>query len=686
MASIFLIVLLSITIPSLKQQKTEILWDTYGIPHIYAKDNSDLFKAFGWAQAQSHGNLILQLYGQARGKAAEYWGPKYFDSDEYVVKMGIPTNSLQWYDSQSPEMQSYLDAFAQGINQYIMENPDDIEEKFKEVLPISGVDILAHIQRTIYYHFLISPNAIANLKTQGINATSNAWAIAPSRSLNGNSLLLANPHLPWRDLYLWYEAQLTAPGIDAYGAALVGMPMLSIAFNDNLGWTLSMNNPDAADIYELTLAENGYVYNGEIRPFEEEKQVIKVGKIIEKEVVVKKSIHGPIIAEKGNKAYALRVAGEDKSSIMEQFFQMAKANNLEEFETALKQLQLPLFNIVYADKKGQIMYVFNGLIPKRNDKNEDGSQILAGDTSDTLWTEYHGYEELPRLLNPTTGWLQNTNDPPWSSTFPSEINSKDYPSYFAPSSLAQAEDLLRTQKSIKLLKDREKMDLDEMISLKFDSQLEAADRLLEYLIPAARLLGNPLGKEAAEVLAKWNGQSNADSRGAVLFTLWANSLDSSNLLFGKPWNETNPLDTPTGLKDFNIALGVLEGVAAQVKLLYGSLDVPWGEVVSMGSGAQQLPASGGLGKLGSFQVVEIAPTNNEKFKVVAGDSYIAAIEFSQPVKAKSLTVYGNSSQPNSLHNGDGLPLYASKELHDVWRKPREVKSHLEFITNFDRKK
>ena len=86
--------------------RNEILWDTWGIPHIYGKDAAGLFHGFGWAQAQSHGNLILRLYGQARGRAAEYWGADYVDSDRWVHTMGVPRRAEAWFQMQSPEFRT----------------------------------------------------------------------------------------------------------------------------------------------------------------------------------------------------------------------------------------------------------------------------------------------------------------------------------------------------------------------------------------------------------------------------------------------------------------------------------------------------------------------------------------------------------------------------------------------------
>jgi acyl-homoserine-lactone acylase len=661
--------------------QAEILWDTWGVPHIFAKDTPKLFHAFGWAQTHSHGNLILRLYGQARGRAAEYWSAKYLPSDQYVRTMGIPARAQEWWEAQAPEMRSYLEAFAEGINHYVREHPDRIDAEVQTVLPVTGVDLLAHLQRVIHFHFVVDPLKVESRGRSSIDSGSNAWAIGPQRSASGNALLLANPHLPWTDLFLWYEAQVSAPGIDAYGATLVGTPVLGIAFNDNLGWTFAVNPRDGADFYQLTLSKGGYIFDGAWHALQTQTQILKVkqadGTLKEETLVVKSSVHGPIVAESDGKALALRVVGLERSQLFGQWWQMAKATNLSQFEAALEQLQLPLFNVLYADKDGQIFYFFNAQIPIKTTNDWDFWQrILPGATSATLWTEYHTYQELPRVVNPESGWLQNTNDPPWTCTFPAVLRADDYPAYFAPSSLGKAENVFRTQRSLKLLVEAGKMTLDEMIAKKFSSRLELADRVLPSLIAAAQQSANAVVLEAAQVLERWDRHANADSRGAVLFSLWAMAMGLPGG-FSARWDADSPLDTPAGLADLDRALAVLEKVATEVKTLHGKLDVPWGDVVRMRFGARNVPASGAPGSLGSFRVLNIAARDDGQFQVIHGDSYIAAIEFGVRATAQVLTVYGNATQPGSPHVGDQLELYARGELRPAWRTRDEIEAHLE---------
>ncbi|WP_333187032.1 acylase [Microcoleus sp. B3-D7] len=700
--------------------RAEILWDTYGIPHVYAKDTKSLFRAFGWAQMQTHGNLILRLYGQARGRAAEYWGEKYLESDQWVRTMGIPIRARSWYDAQNPTFRSYLDAFAAGINSYAAEHSDAIDNEVKAVLPIDGVDLLAHTQRVLNFTFVVNPqevkDVISNPVTselilptartqqcrvptinQGRDRTlpcpldnsgatendindsflgSNGWAIAPSHSATGNAMLLANPHLPWSDLFLWFESQLTAPGINAYGASLVGIPVLTIAFNDSLGWTHTVNRHDGWDAYELTLADGGYRLDGTIQAFETEEQIVEVkqdsGSRRSEPLTVRRSIYGPVVGKKEGKAVALRVVGLDRPLALEQWWNMARSHNLTQFEAALAPLQIPMFTVLYADRDGHIMHLFNGQVPMRAGGDFKYWQgAIPGDTSSTLWTKIHPYQDLPRSIDPPSGWLQNANDPPWTTTFPQAIDPDDYPPYMS----SRGPMYLRAQHSAKMLIEDENISFEEMIEYKHSTRMELAERLLDDLIVATQQQDNKLARRAADVLAVWDRKADADSRGAVLFAAWVQEMGSP-ISFAIPWNEDSPLTTPDGLAEPAAAVTALGAAATKVEAAYGALDVPWGDVFRLREGAVDLPASGGPSNLGIFRVLSFAPTQNARFRAVEGDSYVAAVEFSNPVRAMVLTSYGNSTMVGSPQDGAQLQLLASQGLRPVWRSRTEIESHL----------
>ncbi|MBD0304451.1 MAG: acylase, partial [Tolypothrix sp. T3-bin4] len=598
------------------------------------------------------------------------------ESDKWVLTMGVPERAGSWYSAQNRAFRSYLDAFATGINTYAKEHSDLIDDSVEVVLPVKGEDVLAHLQRVLNFTFVVDPGKVAGVSSQEPKAGSNGWAIAPKRSANSHAMLLANPHLPWSDLFLWYEAQITAPGIDAYGASLVGIPVLNIAFNDNLGWTHTVNTHDGWDAYELNLSSNGYRFDGKIRPFETKNLSLKVkqkdGTLLEQPLVVKSSVHGPIVSEKDGKAIALRVVGLDRPGVLEQWWDMARSQNLTQFQKVLERLQLPMFTVMYADKEGHIMHLFNGQVPVRQQgdfKYWEG--IIPGDSSKTLWTKIHPYQDLPRVIDPPSGWLQNANDPPWTTTFPTAIKANDYPAYMAPRFMD-----FRAQRSARMLAEDDKISFEEMIAYKHSTRMELADRILDDLIPAANQYGNELAKRAASVLEAWDRQANADSKGAVLFASWVQAMDLDKT-FSKPWSEKSPRTTPDGLINPENAVATLSTVAAKVEKTYGTLDVPWGEVFRLKYGNVDLPANGGDGELGIFRVLNYAPAENGRFQPFAGDSYVAAIEFSNPVKAMALTSYGNSTQPGSTSADQQLAMFAKKQLRPVWRTQQEILAHLE---------
>jgi acyl-homoserine-lactone acylase len=665
-------------------ERAELLWDSYGVPHIFAEDAAALFYAFGWAQMRSHGNLLLRLYGQARGRAAEYWGERFLESDEWVLTNAIPARAAEWLTLQSPHMRAYLEAFVAGINGFAAQHADELGEIWRAALPVAATDVLAHQQRVLQYTFMASPfmATAAQRQLQAVPG-SNAWAVAPARSASRNALLLMNPHLPWTDLFTWYEAHLVAPGIDAYGATLVGSPTLSMAFNEHLGWAHTVNTIDSADLYELTTLGDAYIFDGAARPFETEEHVLRVaqpdGSSAERRLTVRRSVHGPVIAERPGRAIALRVAGLDAPRLPDQYWDMLRATDIAQFEAVLSRLQLPMFTVMYADAAGNILHVFNGAVPLRPRGDWAYWQgMVPGDTSATLWTQTHSYRALPRVLNPGSGWLQNANDPPWTTTIPFPLEPALYPPYMAP----QRPMSFRAQRSARMLAENPRISFDDLVSLKHSTRMEAADHLVNDVVAAARSLGDSTARAAADVLERWDRGASADSRGAVLFQAFYRALARQRWPAGSPfevpWSPRAPLTTPDGLSDPAAAAAVLSRAAQQIAATYGALDVPWGEVHRLRMDDVDLPASGGSGELGIFRAIDFEPLPGDttRFAATGGDSFIATIEFSTPVRARALLAYGNASQPGSPHRTDQLALFARNELRPVWLTREEVLANL----------
>src|SRR5690606_31129258 len=217
-----------------------------------------------------------------------------------------PGRARAWLAQATPEERTVVEQFVAGVNAYAQNNPDALAPEMRQVLPVTAEDVLAHVQRVVHFTFVASPQEAAAAGRAVEAPGSNAWAVAPSRTASGNALLLMNPHLPWGDLFTWYEAQLTSGGIDAYGVALLGMPMLNMAFNDRLGWAFTVNTYDGADLYRLSLRDGGYAWDGGVRAFDVRPDTLRVrnedGSLDVQPFDVVHSVHGPVIARNGNEA------------------------------------------------------------------------------------------------------------------------------------------------------------------------------------------------------------------------------------------------------------------------------------------------------------------------------------------------------------------------------------------------
>ena len=691
--------------------KAEILWDQYGVPHIYAADRESMFYANGWAQMHNHADMLLRLYGESRGRAAEYWGPPYLELDRWVQLNGVPERALEWYTAQDPTFRKYLDAFAAGINDFAKAHPDAISSQWRVVLPVNGVDVVGHSLRAVHYMYMGSQERMRRevdqlLKSRSAQAQtsqaggamkqvdvlsnrsvpqevpgSNTWAIGPPRSANGKAMLIINPHLMWGEtFYRYMEVHLVGPGYDLYGAPQIGFPTPVVGFNPRTGWGRTVNTIDTVDFYELTVRDGQYEFDGKLRPFETQTKVIKIkqsdGTFQYEKLEIRRSIHGPVVFSGKGVTVAMRVAGLDRPKMLEQWFRMGEARNLEEFKSALRMMAVPMWNANYADADGHIMLVYDGLVPKR--KMGDvayWSKVVPGNTSETLWTGYLAFDDLPKSIDPPSGFNQNTNEPPWSMTLP-ELDLSKYPAYLSPALTLS----FRTKRSLRMLTEEKAFTYEKLLADKHSTRMEIADALLPDLLKAADGSANPRVKEAATVLSRWNRETETYSRGAVLFQMFADRFFRSSNFNDKlrvKFDGKNPLNTGYGIADDTAALKALEEAAIDCEAAYGSLDVPWGQVYRFASGNSDLPGNGADGLMGVFRTIRYGRREGKQNYATHGETFVCAIEFSEPQRAECALSYGNSSQHGSIHQEDQLPLIVEKRLHPVWRDRKEVEAHLE---------
>ncbi|MDB4292179.1 acylase [Maribacter sp.] len=674
--------LVSISCTQSEKTETQIAWDTWGVPHITATSTEELFFAQGWAQMHNHANLILELYGSSRGRGAEYWGQEKLENDMLIHTLGFDELADEWEKNQDPEIKTIYTAFIRGMNAYVTAHPEAVTEKNKVVLPLTTKDMNMHSMYVIFTRF-IGGNDLGRVQ-QWPDMGSNTYAIAPKRSASGNAMLVQNPHLPWWQEFLFFESHLNLNGKNMYGSTLVGFPGIAIGFNENLGWSHTDNTIDNADTYELALKDGGYILDGERKEFEASSKTIKVkqddGTLLDQEIPLMKTIHGPVVNKTADKVLALRMVGLDRPNMFLQWWRMINSSTFTEFEDALKMAQIPFWNVMYADKEGEIFYLFNGLVPKRSSGDwAYWDRVIPDGKSADVWTEVHDYADLPKVKNPVGGWLQNANDPPWTSTIPMTLNPDDYPSYMAPQYMP-----FRPQRAARMLIEDESITFDELVDYKHSTRVEFADRILDDLFVAIDASDSQKAKQAKTVLENWDREADADSKGMLLFYNWANKFNIwSDSNYTEQWSMAHPNTTPDGLADPTRAVQLLEQAATEIETKFGSLDTPWGDYYRINYNGKNLPANGIDGSMGVFRVAWPGGGDDTNMFVGGGDSWVGVIEFGDAVKAKVLLSYGNATQKGSPHNGDQLDLFSKKELRDAWFTKTEVEANtvkIEVIT------
>ena len=664
---------------------TEILWDTWGIPHIAAPDHPSLFYAYGYAQMEAHSELLLRLYAQARGRGAEIYGEQYLDADRWVRTNGIPTRAKEWAKGQSPQFGPLIASFVDGLNTWAKEHQSDLSAEAKQVLPISVEDVYAHCLRVIHYDWIINPQKLetrlrrAEVETHG----SNEWAIGPSYSASGKAILMSNSHLQWGDMHTYFEVQLTAPGVTSYGAVWVGFPVLRQCFTEYVGWTQTTNNPSESDLYRLTLKDGGYLMDGTVKQFEVSREVIKVkgkdGAMRDEPITIRRTVHGPVVSDRNGTAVAMRVAAIDRPRLFEQFWRMGLARNLAEWKDAMRMQQLPLFNTAYADRDGHIGYVYNSTLPVHATGDYRYWQgIVPGDRSDLISSTIVPFDQIPQVFDPPTGWVQNSNDMPWTSVYPAVLDSTKFAAGFAaPQGITQ-----RAQRGTRILSGftGKKMTFADVKAGKLSTHVETADQFADDRIATARKLGTERAKRAADVLAKWDRQAENTSDGMLLFYKFMTEAGNNFTNIGGfavVGDDKKPLTTPRGFADPARAAAALDKVATAVENEYGRLNVPWGEVLRFRRGNVDLPGNGAPSQMGAIRTVGTGPFENGKITGSSGDTFFAVIEFSTPQHAEGLLSYGNWSKKGSPHVEDQIKLMSRKEMRPIWRDRKDVEAHLE---------
>ncbi len=664
-------------------ERVEVRRTAYGVPHILAQDLAALGFGMAWVQLEDYGVRVAVNLLRGRGELARYFGRDSIESDFSFQQ--THTRAAETYHLLEPATRDLYRGFAAGANRYIELHP----EEFPAWMPH---DFTPHDVAALWVDETMEPSAARFSRAQAarrrradslrqLGAGSNAWALAPSRTTSGRTILLRNPHLNWRAGY--YEAQITVPGvINFYGDFRIGYPLyFDGGFNAHLGWATTNNHPDLEEVYALDVdpdRPDHYLFDGGSVPLERVEVTVpwKNGEGLSSETrEFWRTPLGPVIDRGEGKVYVLRSPAWGEYRKTEQFLRMMRARSLEEWQAAVRMRAHTESNLTYADRDGNIYYLWNATLPRRPLPSGNDTAAVHVRSSAQVWTRIVPFDSLPQLLNPKGGYIQNANDPFHLTNLQAPLDSTLYP----PPDFPGPNLSLRSQLSLMLITQQRKLSLEDVVRLKHSYRMLAAERFKSDLLAAVRASSpTPEASEAAALLERWHDTVSPESRGSTLFEIWfrryltPDSGDTRPLreresaLITKRWSAAEPLETPAGLADPERAAETFAWAVEETPRRFGSDDVAWGDVHRVRLGNLDLPVGGCSGSLGCFRVLWYDDASDGKQQVAGGDGWVLAVEFGRDgPRAYSVLAYGESAKIDSPHHTDQAEMFTRGELKRV---------------------
>ncbi|WP_086607881.1 acylase [Erythrobacter donghaensis] len=682
--------------PPTRTYTAEIIRDEFGVPHIYGKTDADTAYGVAIAHAEDDFFTLQDVVAMARGRYGAIAGEDGAKVDYVYHLIDARGTAEREYPNLPADTRALFEAYAAGLNQYAEEHPGEV--KLGNLFPVSGIDVAAGFALRQPFFFgldaVIGPLAageplrrehgpdipgfprpplpgaepgaepapkqartlVLPLGEDAESLGSNAFAVAPQKG-GGVTTLISNSHQPLRGGVAWYELVVeSGEGWHFAGANFPGSPFPFLGHNEHLGWTNTVNTPDMIDVYQLELDESGtrYRLDGQWRDLESEWVTlpVRMGPVvlpIRKEVL--RSVHGPVIKnDKG--AFAIRYGGIGELQQLDAYYRINKATSFAEWEAQLSRLAIPSTNFVYADQTGTIAYVYNAAIPDRpEDVKADWRSVLPGNRSDLIWQGAVDYKTLPRIVNPASGWLYNSNNTPFTAA---GAGSDLDPAAFAPVMGIELKQTNRSWRAYKLLSEARVLDRATLEAIKYDTGYERqgyVDRLFDGL---EALQADGELAEARDLLIGWD--FNADGKGKA---------DSIALLMILPF-----MGADYNNKPFPDVAEKLQAAADHLMTHFGRLDPPMGELLRLRQGDVDLPLDGGSDTLRASTTWDVAEDGRLSLK--HGDSFIMWIEWSpgQKVVSRSIQPFGAATtRPASPHYTDQMRLFVDHKLKPVhfWR-------------------
>ena len=677
--------------------------DDWGIAHVHGKTDADAIFGMIYAQAEDDFNRIETNYLNAMGRMAEAEGDSVIFRD-LRMKLFIDPDTLKARYGGSPDwLKTLMDAWADGLNYFLATHPKVTPRVLKRFEPwmalsfsegsiggdIEGINLRQ--LRAFYGDTTTGSTPSDDAQELEEPRGSNGIAIAPQNTTAHHALLLINPHTSF-----FFRSELAVQsdeGLNAYGAATWGQFFIYQGFNDRVGWMHTSSGVDAVDEYAETIVKHGdnlfYKYGNEERPVQVSTITIPYktpSGLAKRSFTVYRTHHGPVVRELDGKWVTVRLMQEPVKALT-QSFSRTKARDYKAFRESFELHTNSSNNTIYADADGNIAYFHANFVPRR-DPRFDWSKPVDGSDPATEWKGLHSFDESPNLFNPETGWLYNSNDPPWNAAGPASRKKSDYPAYFNNNAYNA-----RGPHAIRVLENRKDFSIAGLIGAAYDTYLTGFTALLPSLLaaydslPATDTLKSTLA-EQIRTLRTWDLRWAVGSVPTSLAVYWGEELGRKVARAPRPTGITVDTLVPTAATSAQ-KLQALAAATARLTADFGSWKTPWGEinrfqritddiVHPFTDAGPSIPVGFPSARWGSLASFGARTWKGSKKRYgTSGNSFVAVVEFGDSVHARAVTAGGESGDPASKHFNDEAERYATGNLREVYFYKSQLRGHVE---------
>ena len=718
------------------QASADIRRTSYGVPHIRAVDERGLGVGMGYAYAQDNLCLLANEVITVNGQRARFFGPDQatleernnLASDVFFNWLNTPEAVAAFWKAQTPAMQQRIEGYVAGYNRYLKEQGAPAQCQAAWVRPLVKEDLVKLTRRLLveggvgqFAEALAGaapPQATAGMQSSAkafalaaanqqrftLDRGSNAVAVGRDRSFNGRGMLLANPHFPWVGGMRFYQMHLTIPGqLDVMGAALPGLPVVNIGFNQHVAWTHTVDTSKHFTLYRLTLDPKDatrYLLDGKSIPLDKTAVTVQVkqadGSLKALTHTVYSSQFGPVVQWPGKLdwdsryAFSLRDANLGNDRVLQQWYAMNRAGSLKELQTSVHTLQgIPWVNTLAADDQGQSLYMNLSVVPNVSAAKlatcsdpRAGFQmiVLDGAHSACAWDidpraaqpGIFPADQLPQLQR--TDYVQHSNDSAWMA------NPKAPLSGFSP---VISQDNIglgpRARFALQRLQTLEKQPISvtDLQNMVMDNEVYLAGQVMPDLLT---FCAKHLGADAAALqplctsLKNWDQRANLDSGvGLVHFINLMQHLQQIPDAWRVAFDPAHPLTTPSGLAIDRapVAKALREAMLASSAEVGKLGQTRWGDIQVSG----QTPIHGGPQELGIYNAMQTVPRADGKREVVSGTSYLQIVTFDDKgPNAVGVLAFSESSNPASAYSKDQTQAFSEKKLRPLPFTEAQIKA------------